>query len=136
MQTGWIRLLSQHPYPASIRLYFLPEKGLAQIFHQYLGIAAFTQFGYALFPDLTYTFARKSKLVAYLFQPFSWHPMPKHSRMMVISRSFNTLLRTVLSSSAMDSWSTTRSVRLSSPLGITSSIQLSSPSWNGASMLT
>ena len=69
-------------------------------------------------------------------RPFSWHPIPKHSRMMVISRSFRTLLSTVFSSSAIDSWSTTRSVRLSSPLGITSSMQLSSPSWKGASMLT
>ena len=55
---------------------------------------------------------------------------------MIISRSFSTLLSTVINSIDIDSWSTCLSVRESSPEAITSSIQFSSPSWKGASIET
>ena len=55
---------------------------------------------------------------------------------LMVSGHSNSLASTAFNSCAIDSWSTPLSVRVSSPLAITSSIQFSSPSWNGASIDT
>ena len=68
--------------------------------------------------------------------PFSVSSIPKQAQTILRSLSLRHLLRTCFSSCAILSWSTCLSVRLSSPLDITSAIELSSSSPNGASMLT